>query len=110
MSTDRIEKTVVLRAPRSRVWRALTDAGEFGTWFRVALEGPFVAGATVRGRTTYPGYEGKVVEMSVERMDAERLVLLPLAPVRRQSRGRLLDGADDTRRVPAGGGRRAARA
>ena len=73
MSTDRIEKTVVLRAARSRVWRALTDAGEFGTWFRVALEGPFVAGATVRGTSTYPGYEDKVVEMSVERMDAERL-------------------------------------
>ena len=47
-STDRIEKHIVLRAPRSRVWRALTDAGEFGQWFRVKLEGAFAEGATVR--------------------------------------------------------------
>jgi uncharacterized protein YndB with AHSA1/START domain len=39
--TDRLEKRVVLRAPRSRVWRALTDADEFGAWFGVRLEGPF---------------------------------------------------------------------
>src|SRR5258705_9877607 len=56
-STDRIEKNVVLHAPRARVWRALTTAEEFGAWFRVKLEGPFVEGAAVRGRITHPGYE-----------------------------------------------------
>jgi uncharacterized protein YndB with AHSA1/START domain len=54
-STDRIEKKILLRAPRSRVWRALTDAQEFGAWFRVDLEGAFAEGATVRGRITHPG-------------------------------------------------------
>jgi uncharacterized protein YndB with AHSA1/START domain len=72
-STDRIEKTIELRAPVSRVWRALTDAAEFGEWFRVALEGPFAVGATVRGRITHPGYEHVTMEVLVERMDRERL-------------------------------------
>src|SRR6266571_2781989 len=49
MSTDRIEKRVVLRAPRSRVWRAISDAKEFGTWFRITLDGAFAEGRTVRG-------------------------------------------------------------
>jgi len=49
MSTDRIEKRIVLRAPRARVWRAISDAKEFGTWFRISLDGPFAAGKTVRG-------------------------------------------------------------
>ena len=55
--TDRIEKTIELKAPVSRVWRALTDHREFGTWFRVQLEGPFVPGKPSRGQITYPGYE-----------------------------------------------------
>ena len=71
--TDRIEKTIVLRAPRSRVWRALTDAGEFGTWFRAEMEGPFEEGRTARGRITYPGYEHLTMEVMVERMEPERL-------------------------------------
>src|SRR5207244_11161109 len=56
-STDRIEKRVVFRAPRTRVWRALTNAEEFGTWFRVKLESPFTEGKPVRGRLSIPGYE-----------------------------------------------------
>ena len=71
-STDRIEKHIVLRAPRSRVWRALTDADEFGQWFRVKLEGPFVEGATVRGRITYAGYEHLRMEVVVEAIEPER--------------------------------------
>jgi uncharacterized protein YndB with AHSA1/START domain len=71
-STDRIEKQVILKASRSRVWRALTDAGEFGTWFRVKLDGPFEVGKTVRGNITYPGYEHLKMEVVVERMEAER--------------------------------------
>jgi len=70
--TDRIEKQVRLRAPRARVWRALTDAREFGEWFRVNLEGPFVEGAIVRGRITHPGYEHVRMEVLVERIEPER--------------------------------------
>jgi uncharacterized protein YndB with AHSA1/START domain len=71
-STDRIEKKVLLRAPRGRVWRAIADAREFGAWFRVDIEGRFTEGATVRGRITHPGYEHLTMEMQVERMDPER--------------------------------------
>ena len=71
-STDRIQKQVVLRAPRTRVWRALTNAAEFGTWFRVKLEGAFAEGRSVRGRLSIPGYEHVTLEMLVERIDPER--------------------------------------
>jgi uncharacterized protein YndB with AHSA1/START domain len=72
-TTDRIEKTIELRAPLSRVWRALTDAREFGQWFRVSLTGRFAVGATVRGHILYPGYEHLKMEVVVERMEPERL-------------------------------------
>jgi uncharacterized protein YndB with AHSA1/START domain len=72
-STDRIEKEILLRAPRSRVWRALTDAEEFSTWFRVKLEGRFAPGQRVKGKLTYPGFEHVTMEVTVERMDAEEL-------------------------------------
>jgi uncharacterized protein YndB with AHSA1/START domain len=70
-NTDRIEKTIVLHAPRSRVWRALANAGEFGQWFRVKLEGDFVEGATIRGKITYPRYEHLTMELKVERIRPE---------------------------------------
>jgi len=47
--TDRIEKKILLRAPRARVWRALADAEEFGQWFGVKFDGPFTPGAVQRG-------------------------------------------------------------
>ena len=72
-TTDRIEKQILLRAPRSRVWRALTDYEEFGTWFRVKLEGPFVRGQWTRGKITYPGYEHLTMDVLVERMDEPEL-------------------------------------
>jgi uncharacterized protein YndB with AHSA1/START domain len=72
-NTNSIEKHIRLRAPRARVWRALTDAAEFGTWFGVKLDGSFEAGKSVRGRITHPGYEHIVFEMIIERMDAEVL-------------------------------------
>ena len=71
-STDRIEKKVVLRAPRSRVWRALTTAEEFGAWFRVKLDGVFAEGVTIRGRITHPGYEHMTMDILVERIQPER--------------------------------------
>ena len=72
-STDRIEKQILLQAPQSRVWHALTDAGEFGTWFRVDLDGHFRPGQRLTGRITHPGYEHITMEILVERMDAETL-------------------------------------
>jgi len=72
-STDRIEKQILLHAPQPRVWRALTDAEEFGAWFRVKLEGPFVPGGLTKGKLTYPGYEHLTMEVEVERMEAEAL-------------------------------------
>ena len=71
-TTDRIEKQVLLRAPRGRVWRALTDAAEFSSWFGVELEAPFAPGATVRGQITHPGYEHLTMEVVVDRMEPER--------------------------------------
>ena len=70
---DHIEKRLELKAPVSRVWRALTDHREFGTWFRVALEDPFIPGAQVRGRITWPGAEHLIMTMTVQRMEPERL-------------------------------------
>lgn len=70
--TDRIEKTVVLRAPRSRVWRAIADAQEFGKWFGVKLEGAFQPGAPISGKITYPGYEHLTMDMEVERIEPEK--------------------------------------
>jgi len=70
---DRIEKRIELKAPVSRVWRALTDYREFGEWFRVKLNGPFVPGQVSRGQITYPGYEHLQWEAVVQRMEPERL-------------------------------------
>lgn len=65
-TTDRIHKEITLRAPRARIWRALTDAGEFGAWFGVELDSGFQAGQTVRGRITSPGCESLRFEATVE--------------------------------------------
>jgi len=70
-STDSIRKEVVLQAPRSRVWRALTDSKEFGAWFRMEFKEPFRAGKTISGRVTYPGYEHLVGELQIERIEPE---------------------------------------
>jgi uncharacterized protein YndB with AHSA1/START domain len=70
---DRIEKRIELAAPVSRVWRALTDYREFGEWFRVKIDGPFVPGQVSRGHITYPGYEHLKWEAVVKAMEPERL-------------------------------------
>ncbi|HLJ57771.1 MAG TPA: SRPBCC family protein [Chthonomonadaceae bacterium] len=71
--SDRIEKRVMLRAPRSRVWKAIADAAQFGEWFGARLQGDFVEGATIRGNITYPGYEHLIMEMKVDRIEPETL-------------------------------------
>jgi uncharacterized protein YndB with AHSA1/START domain len=84
MSEDRIEKRLVLRAPRDRVWRALTDSSEFGKWFGMKLDGQFVPGAHVRGvivPTTVDDsvaaaqreYEGFPVEIIIEKIEPKQL-------------------------------------
>jgi uncharacterized protein YndB with AHSA1/START domain len=70
---DRIEKRIELKAPVSRVWRALTDHREFGEWFRVKIDGPFVPGQVSLGHITYPGYEHLKWEAVVQKMEPERL-------------------------------------
>jgi uncharacterized protein YndB with AHSA1/START domain len=70
--SDRIEKQIFINAPRSRVWRALSDRTEFGTWFRVAFPpGQFVAGETVTGQLRYPGYEHLMMEIEVVEIVSE---------------------------------------
>jgi uncharacterized protein YndB with AHSA1/START domain len=72
--TDRIAKTISLRAKRSRIWRALTTPQEFGAWFGVAMDADvFAPGARVTGKITAPGYEHVALEMVIERMEPERL-------------------------------------
>ena len=71
---DRIERKVLLKAPRSQVWRALANAEAFGQWFGVALEGKrFVAGERTQGQITYPGYEHLIWDVAVERVEPERV-------------------------------------
>ena len=83
-TTDTIEKTILLRAPLHRVWRAISDSAEFGTWFGVTFEGPFVAGAPVRGTITatkvdpevarqQKPHEGKAFHIVVDQIEPERL-------------------------------------
>ncbi len=71
--SDRIEKRIELNAPVSRVWRAITDYREFGEWFRVKIDGPFVVGEVSRGHITYPGYEHVKWQAVVQKMEPEKL-------------------------------------
>ena len=84
MSTDRIEKKILLHAPRTRVWRAISDSKEFGTWFGMKFDGPFVPGAVMRGvivgtkvnaevAKAQKEYEGMSGEITIERIEPERL-------------------------------------
>ena len=85
MSTDRIEKKILLKAPLDRVWRAISDSKEFGTWFGMKVDGPFTPGAIMRGvivptqvnaevAAAQKQYEGKQMEITIERMEPERLI------------------------------------
>ena len=70
--SDRIEKHIELKAPVARLWQALTDHHQFGTWFRVGLDGPFAVGKISRGHITYPGYEHLQWEVVIQKMAPER--------------------------------------
>jgi uncharacterized protein YndB with AHSA1/START domain len=71
--SNRIEKRIELNAPVSRVWRALTNHEQFGQWFRVSLDSPFIPVKPTRGHITYPGYEHLIMEVVVTRMEPEHL-------------------------------------
>jgi len=68
---DRIEKQIELAAAQSRVWQALTDSQKFGEWFKVKLDGPFVAGQPIAGQITHPGYEHVRMEVVVGKIEPE---------------------------------------
>lgn len=70
---NHIEKSIELKAPVSRVWRALTDYREFGEWFHVKLESPFMPDKVTRGQITHPGYEHLTMEVTVQKLEPERL-------------------------------------
>jgi uncharacterized protein YndB with AHSA1/START domain len=73
--TDRIERSIVINAPRERVWRALSNAEEFGTWFGANLKGvTFAPGKRARGQITYPGYEHAFLDVVVERIEPPDLL------------------------------------
>lgn len=71
-SSDQIVKSIVLRAPRTRVWRALSDPREFGNWFGVRIDAPFTAGARIRGAVTHPGYEHLTFDIVIGDVEPER--------------------------------------
>ncbi len=74
VTTDRIEKEIIIKAPRSQVWRAIAEPREFGAWFRVDMSGvEFRTGQPVHAKMTYPGYEGMPFEMEIDRIEPERL-------------------------------------
>ena len=67
---DHIERSIIIPAPRERVWNALTDANQFADWFRVKLQGPFEPGATVRGSVNEKDFQGLPVEMEIGQMES----------------------------------------
>lgn len=69
---NRIEKRIELRAPLSRVWRALSDYREFGRWFGVKIDGPFVPGQPAQGQITLPGYEHVRWQAVIQKIEPER--------------------------------------
>jgi uncharacterized protein YndB with AHSA1/START domain len=68
-----IQKQIEIAAPVSRVWRALTDYRQFGEWFLVKMDGPFVAGKPIGGQITPPGYEHVRMEIVVKAIEPETL-------------------------------------
>jgi uncharacterized protein YndB with AHSA1/START domain len=74
-ATDRIERKVLLKASRARVWRALSSPKEFGDWFGVSLEGSsMIVGDYLQGHMTHPGYEHVIFGMWIERVVPQRLL------------------------------------
>ena len=97
-NTDRIEKKILLRAPLERVWRAISDSKQFGSWHGVEFDGPFIAGAGMVGRVvpstvdvdaevaeSRKKYEGTPFSISVERIEPMRLFSMRWYPFDEES-------------------------
>lgn len=69
--SNRIDKEIELKAPVSRVWRAITDHQQFGEWFKVNIEAPFEAGKVSVWKFTHPGYENLRTEAVVKEIKPE---------------------------------------
>lgn len=75
-ATDRIERSILIQAPRSRVWRALSDAETFGRWFGADLAGQrFAAGERTQGRITIPGFTHVPFDVIIERVEPEHTLV-----------------------------------
>jgi uncharacterized protein YndB with AHSA1/START domain len=72
-TTDRIEREIILRAPRARVWQALTDSRQFGEWFGIRTASPFAAGKTIHAEVTIKGYEHVPFSIDIVAIEPERL-------------------------------------
>jgi uncharacterized protein YndB with AHSA1/START domain len=83
-TTDRIEKKVLLRAPRERVWQAISDSNQFGSWFGVKFDGPFAADKRIVGKIVPTSvdpevarlqepHRGMAFEFAVDRIEPQRL-------------------------------------
>ncbi|HWP11465.1 MAG TPA: SRPBCC family protein [Ramlibacter sp.] len=73
--TDRIERSIQIDAPRSRVWRALSNAEEFGNWFGADLKGQaFAPGQRAKGPITIEGYRHVMFDVVVDRVEPEKLL------------------------------------
>jgi len=99
---DKVEKRIELKASVSRVWRALTDYREFGEWFRVKLDGPFVPGEVSRGYITWPGLRASQMGGRRAENGARAALFLHLASVFNRSQNRLLEGDAHAGRIQAG--------
>ena len=109
-STDRIEKSVLLHATRERVWRAISDSKQFGSWFGVEFNRPFVAGATIVGKLVGTTVDAEVAkrqgqhsevrfEFAVDRVEPMRFFFFSMASIRHGFERRLLERAVDARCV-----------
>ena len=73
--SDSITRSIVIDAPRDRVWRALSNAEDFGTWFGANLKGQiFAPGKRARGQITYKGYEHVFFDIVVDRVEPQSLL------------------------------------
>ena len=80
VSTDRIEKQIVINAPRTKVWKALTEIDQFKKWFGADLDKGFAPGTRTKGHVTEKGWEHIQVDITVERMEPEHTFTLRWLP------------------------------
>ena len=74
MSTNQIQKSVILNVPRGEVWHTLSDVKSFGQWFGVKMKGSFSPGEHMKGKITLKGYENLSIEFTIQRMESGRFL------------------------------------